>query len=88
MTAPGPAASIQGRLATVPEGVDVSLVIRHAEREEIPEGAFGRDVNLTAKGIRVAEQLGAALLNQSQGGMCICWTAGIGLGISQERLGP
>ena len=28
------------------------------------------------------------LLNQSQGGMCICRTAGIGLGISQERLGP
>ena len=27
-------------------------------------------------------------LNQSQGGMCICRTVGIGLGISQERLSP
>ena len=27
-------------------------------------------------------------LNQSQGGMCICRTAGIGLGVPQECLGP
>lgn len=61
MTASDPAASILERLATVPEGVDVSLVIRHAEREEIPAGTFGHDVNLTAEGTRAAEQLGAAL---------------------------
>ena len=54
-------ASIPERLATVPEGVDVSLVIRHAEREEIPSGTFGHDVNLTAEGTRAAEELGAAL---------------------------
>ena len=61
MTAPDPVASILERLAAVPEGVDVSLVIRHAEREEIPAGAFGHDVNLTAEGTRAAEELGAAL---------------------------
>ena len=61
MTASGPVASILERLATVPEGVDVSLVIRHAEREEIPAGTFGHDVNLTAEGTRAAEELGAAL---------------------------
>ena len=61
MAAPDPVASILTRLASVPEGVDVSLVIRHAEREEIPAGAFGHDVNLTAEGTRAAEELGAAL---------------------------
>ena len=39
----------------------MSLVIRHAEREDIPEGTFGHDVNLTAQGLQAAEQLGAAL---------------------------
>ena len=45
----------------VPEGVDASLVIRHAEREDIPPGTFGHDVNLTAGGTQAAEQLGAGL---------------------------
>ena len=45
----------------VPRGVDASLVIRHAEREEIPTGTFGHDVNLSAAGASAAEQLGAAL---------------------------
>ena len=61
MTSPDPVASILERLATVPEDVDVSLVIRHAEREEIQAGTFGRDVRLTAQGFRAAEQLGRAL---------------------------
>ena len=61
MIAHDPVASILERLATIPESADVSLVIRHAEREEIPAGTFGHDVNLTAKGTRAAEQLGAAL---------------------------
>ena len=61
MTAPDPAASILTRLSAVPDGVDVSLVIRHAQREEIPAGTFGHDVNLTADGTRAAEKLGAAL---------------------------
>ena len=28
------------------------------------------------------------LLNQSQGGMCICWVLGIGAGVSRECFGP
>ena len=61
MTAPGLVASIPERLAAVPDGVDVSLVIRHAEREEIAAGTFGHGVNLTTERTRAAEQLGAAL---------------------------
>ena len=61
MTAPDPVASILECLVTVPEDVDVSLVIRHAEREEIAAGTFGHDVNLTAQGLQDAEHLGAAL---------------------------
>ena len=61
MTAPDPVASILERLAIVPEGVDASLVIRHAEREEIPAGTFGHSVNLTSEGTRAAEEFGAAL---------------------------
>ena len=55
------AAYILEQLAMVPAGVDASLVIRHAEREEIPAGTFGYDVSLTAKGTRTAEELGTAL---------------------------
>ena len=62
MTKPDPVTSIMEQLAVVPEGVDASLVIRHAEREEIPAGTFGHDVNLTAEGTQAAEHLGAALL--------------------------
>ena len=61
MNAADPVASILEQLVVGPDGVDVSLVIRHAEREEIPAGTFGHDVNLTAAGTRAAEQLGAAL---------------------------
>ena len=61
MTATGPVASILERLTAIPERVDVSLIIRHAEREKIPAGTFGHDVNLTAEGTRAAEGLGAAL---------------------------
>ena len=58
---PDPAPSIQEQLAIVPDGADVALVIRHAEREDIPAGTFGHEVNLTADGNRAAKQLGAAL---------------------------
>ena len=34
------------------------------------------------------EMFRAWLLNQSQGGMCICWVLGIGAGISRECFGP
>ena len=45
----------------VPDGVNVALVIRHAEREDIPAGTLGHEVNLTLEGARSAEELGAAL---------------------------
>ena len=61
MTAPEPVGSILERMASIPDGMDVSLVMRHAEREEIPAGTFGHDVSLTAQGIRAAEQLGLSL---------------------------
>ena len=54
-------ASIAERLATVPRRADVALVIRHAEREEIPPATFGADVLLTASGVVSAERLGALL---------------------------
>ena len=61
LTAPDAVASILERVCAIPGGADVSLIIRHAEREDIPEGTFGYDVNLTAEGTQAAEELGAAL---------------------------
>ena len=61
MTTPDSVAPILEQLALVPERVDASLVIRHAEREDIPAGTFGQDVNLTTEGTQAAEKLGAAL---------------------------
>ena len=61
MTKPDPVTSIMEQLAMVPGEVNASLVIRHAEREDIPAGTFGHEVNLTAGGTLAAEQLGAAL---------------------------
>ena len=54
-------ASIVERLAAIPDIADAALVIRHAEREEIPPGSFGVDVPLTAVGVESAERLGATL---------------------------
>ena len=61
MTTTGAVASILERLSAIPGDADVSLVIRHAEREDIPPGTFGHDVSLTPQGIAAAEGLGAAL---------------------------
>ena len=47
--------------ASIPDRIDAALVIRHAEREEIPIGTFGVDVPLTAHGVVSAAQLGNAL---------------------------
>ena len=49
------------QLSRIPARADVSLVLRHAEREDIPPGEFGVDVPLTAYGIASAERLGSAL---------------------------
>ncbi len=56
-----PVASIKRRLTQVPPGADVALLVRHAEREEIPIGTFGEDVQLTSRGIADAESLGRIL---------------------------
>ena len=61
MTTPGAVASILERLSQIPDSADVSLVIRHAERDEIPADTFGFDVSLTAGGIAAARRLGASL---------------------------
>ncbi|MDE2843116.1 MAG: histidine phosphatase family protein [Chloroflexota bacterium] len=61
MTSPGVVDSIAERLAAVPAEGDVALIVRHAERGEIPSGEFGADVPLTARGMADAQRLGAAL---------------------------
>ena len=52
---------IESNLSNIPAISDVALVLRHAEREDVPPGTFGVDVQLTANGIASAEELGAAL---------------------------
>ena len=61
MTLPETIKSIGERLKSVPADADVSLIVRHAEREAIPEGEFGQDVPLKPEGIESAELLGASL---------------------------
>ena len=61
MTSEEAVASTLQRLSLIPGDADVSLVIRHAEREEIPTATFGFHVALTAAGISAAEQMGKAL---------------------------
>ena len=61
MTVPAAVTSIVDRLSLVPPESDVSLVLRHAEREEIPRGTFGEDVRLTVAGVAHAEELGTRL---------------------------
>ena len=49
------------QLSGIPVQADVAVVLRHAEREEIPPGTFGVDVPLTAHGVVSAERLGAMM---------------------------
>lgn len=53
--------SIVARLGLVPADADAALVLRHAEREEIPPGTFGEDARLTSDGVVEAERLGWSL---------------------------
>ncbi len=64
MKAPHAVTSIVDRLALVPVEADAALILRHAEREDIPEGTFGEAVPLTARGVTKAAQLGAKLSEQ------------------------
>ena len=52
---------ITEQLSSIPAQADVSLILRHAEREDIPPGTFGVDVPLTICGVASAERLGATL---------------------------
>ena len=52
---------ITGQLSRIPSQADVSIILRHAEREDIPPGTFGVDVPLTTCGVASAERLGARL---------------------------
>ena len=52
---------ITEQLDGVPAEADAALILRHAEREDIPPGTFGVDVPLTAYGVESAERLGAML---------------------------
>ena len=61
MRVPGAVESTAERLSRVPARAGVSLVVRHAERTEIPSGTFGADVSLTRQGAADAKRLGAAL---------------------------
>ena len=54
-------ASIVERLTAIPDKADAALMIRHAERGDIPPGALGVDVPLTAVGVESADSLGAIL---------------------------
>ncbi len=66
MNKPDAVASIAERLATVPQEADVSLIVRHAERQTIPVGEFGVDVRLTPDGVAEAEKLGRVLSVREQ----------------------
>ena len=52
---------ITEQLSSIPAHADVSLILRHAEREDIPPGTFGVNVPLTSSGVASAERLGATL---------------------------
>ena len=45
----------------LPREVDVALILRHAQREDIPPGSFGEDIHLTEQGVRAAERFGKLL---------------------------
>ena len=49
------------QLSNLPDIADAALILRHAEREDIPSGTFGVDVPLTTCGVASAERLGAML---------------------------
>ena len=61
MTSEEAGASILQRLSMIPGDADVSLVMRHAEREEVPADSYGADARLTSGGIASAERLGSLL---------------------------
>ena len=67
MTVLGDQARTLALLDRVPEGSAAALVVRHAEREDIPPGTFGNDVPLTDRGWRAAYHLGKGLSHRPAG---------------------
>ena len=61
------AASLLFDDGVVPRECDTALVLRHAQREEIPVGSFGEDVRLTLQGIKEAERLGELISERLPG---------------------
>ncbi len=61
MTDPDAVCWIVEKVRSLPAQADAALILRHAEREEIPQGTFGVDVPLTSCGAASAERLGAML---------------------------
>ena len=66
MTTDEATVSILERLSAIRAGAGVSLVVRHAEREEIQTGTFGYHVALTAQGISSAQQLGGGTVREEK----------------------
>ena len=67
MTVPADETGTLALLDRVPVGSAAALVIRHAEREDIPPGTFGNDVPLTERGWQAAYRLGKGLSHQPAG---------------------
>ena len=67
MTVPGDEARTLALLDRLPEGSVAALVVRHAERENIPSGTFGNDVPLTVQGRQAAHRLGVGLSHRPAG---------------------
>jgi len=67
LTVPGDEARTLALLDRLPEGLAAALVVRHAEREEIPPGTFGNDVPLTDRGRHAAYRLGEGLSHRPAG---------------------
>lgn len=61
MTDPDAACWIVEQVKSIPTQADAALILRHAERKEIPQGTFGVNVPLSSCGIASAERLGAML---------------------------
>ncbi len=61
MTDPEGISWIVEQVKSIPAQADAALILRHAEREEIPQGTFGVNVPLTSCGVASAERLGAML---------------------------
>ena len=56
-----PVTQILDSLSAAPAEADAALVLRHAERDEIPPGTFGVDISLTDNGVFCARRLGEML---------------------------